>query len=194
VPHISAYALTIEPQTALHHFIKSGKLNPINEYSTVQHYKLLCKTLKNAGYEHYEISNFAKPNFYSIHNTSYWQQKNYMGIGPSAHSFNGNSRQWNIKNNALYLKKIKNRECFFEKEELSYSTRYNEYLLTGLRTIWGIEKKYLTENFSNFLPAFSKQKEKLIKEKLIKESELYITLTEKGKLFADQIASNFFIV
>jgi len=194
VPHISAYALTVEPQTALHHFIKIGKNKAINEDAAVQHYKLLCNALYNAGFIHYEISNFAKPNFYSVHNTSYWQQKNYLGIGPSAHSFNGYSRQWNIKNNALYLKKIKEGEVFFEKEELSISTKFNEYILTGLRTIWGLEKKYLTENFGNFLPAFNKQKEEFVIKELIKESETHITLTEKGKLFADQIASDFFVV
>ncbi len=194
IPHISAYSLTIEKGTALHHFISKGKYPPLNEENAVKHFQILCKMLRTEGFAHYEISNFALPGFYSAHNTSYWQQKNYLGIGPSAHSFNGNSRQWNVANNIQYIKKINNLQPFFEKEQLSEATRYNEYILTSFRTMWGVEKKYLQKKFANFLPAFTKQKEKYLTEKYLTENQTRIVLTEKGKLFADQIASDFFIV
>lgn len=194
IPHISAYSLTTEKGTALHHFISKGKYTALNEETAVKHFQILCNMLKTEGFEHYEISNFALPGFYSVHNSSYWQQKNYLGIGPSAHSFNGTSRQWNIANNNQFIKKINAHQPFFEKEQLSEATRFNEYILTSLRTMWGIEKKYLQKKFANFLPAFTKQKEKYVTKKYITENPTRIVLTEKGKLFADQIASDFFIV
>lgn len=195
VPHISSYCLTIEKGTAFGHFVDKGKLKPVDENTASDQYLVMVKMLTEAGYEHYEVSNFSKPGFISRHNSSYWKNKKYLGIGPSAHSFDGNSRQWNIANNVKYIKAIENKALFYEKEILDINTRYNEYILTGLRTYWGIDLGYV---FSEFDIDFSKIYQDYI-DQLIKEGDAELNkdifkLTEKGLLKADGIASELFII
>lgn len=154
IPHFSAYALTVEPQTALDYFVKKGKVPPVVEEKAAHHFDMLVEMATAAGYEQYEVSNFAKPGRYAVHNSSYWKGAAYLGIGPSAHSFNGHSRQWNIAHNAKYLKAMGAPDLvsavalgLFEKEELSTADQYNEYVMTGLRTIWGVDRAVIQERF-----------------------------------------------
>ncbi len=147
IPHLSSYALTVEPKTALAHFIKSKKIEPLDEDLAKAHFDILKEFMKANNFEHYEVSNFAKKDFLSKHNTAYWKGKSYLGIGPSAHSFHTNSRSWNISNNSKYIKAIHENTLPNEVENLSISMRFNEYLLTGLRTSWGIDLKKVKKNF-----------------------------------------------
>jgi oxygen-independent coproporphyrinogen-3 oxidase len=146
IPHLSSYALTVEPKTALDYFIKSKQVKPLNDDLAVQHFKHLLTALDREKYIHYELSNFAKKSFLSKHNTSYWQGKSYLGIGPSAHSFYNNKRSWNIANNSRYSKSVLSDVIPNEIEILSTTDRYNEYIMTGLRTMWGISLDYLEYN------------------------------------------------
>ena len=141
VPHIACYALTVEPNTALQKMIALKKKIDVNTDQQAKQFLLLMQWMKKAGYEHYEISNFAKPGYRSRHNSSYWQGKKYIGIGPSAHSYDGKSRRWNIANNALYIQSIKNNIIPFEEEKLTNVEKLNEYIMTSLRTIEGLELK-----------------------------------------------------
>ncbi|QNL50794.1 radical SAM family heme chaperone HemW [Olivibacter sp. SDN3] len=194
IPHISAYSMTVEPRTALDHFVKVGKQRPMDEDQSAQQFMQLIKTLEFAGYEHYEISNFSFPNQYSQHNTNYWQSIPYLGIGPSAHSFNGSTRQWNINNNARYMASLSTNEVPAEIEVLTTVNRINEYLMTSLRTIWGVDLLFLESTFGK------EYVEKIIytaqpferRGQLIKR-ENHLTLTVTGKLIADLIASELFI-
>ena len=189
VPHISCYALTVEPQTALDYFIKKGKSAPVDEEKTARQFEYLTRRLTAAGFEHYEISNFAKPGHYARHNSNYWTGKPYLGIGPSAHSFNGTSRQWNIANNALYLQNINAGTLPFEKENLSPTERYNEYILTALRTMWGVDATKIEESYrTHFL---QKVQSFLANGTVRRTADTYI-LTEKGKLLADNISLELF--
>ena len=195
VPHISYYCLTVEKKTALEHFIKTGKMHSPDEKQAEEQFKILIKTLKQKGYTHYEISNFCKEDFYSKHNTNYWKNENYLGIGPSAHSYNGKSRQWNVANNNLYIQKINNQTPHYEIEELTEKNRYNEYILTGLRTIWGCNATHITNTFGTaFKDFFVTQAQKHIQHGFILKTNDSYTLTEKGLLFADKIASDLFFV
>jgi oxygen-independent coproporphyrinogen-3 oxidase len=199
IPHLSCYALTVEDRTALAHFIKSGKAQaPENEHAALQFETLIDSMHKN-GYDHYEISNFAKPGSYAVHNSSYWKGKKYLGIGPAAHSFNQLSRQWNIANNALYIKAIdalkQNKEStveLFEKEILSPEQQYNEYVMTGLRTIWGCEEEKLSSFGPTFKSFFLEKSTSYIESGHMMHKENAFVLTTKGKLLADQIASEMF--
>ena len=195
IPHFSAYALTVEPKTALEKWIELKKSPPVNDEVTAHHFTLLTQWAAQNGYEHYEISNFCLPGFYAKHNTAYWQGSKYLGIGPSAHSFNGTSRQWNIANNALYIQNIKLKKPYFEIEELSINDRYNEFVMTSLRTKWGcsltqVEKdfgaKYMSYLLMNAKPYLDRQ--------LLQKQENILTLTEAGKLLADKIISDLFYV
>ncbi|KGE89000.1 MAG: radical SAM family heme chaperone HemW [Phaeodactylibacter xiamenensis] len=154
VPHFSAYALTVEPQTALDYFVRKGKVPPVEEAAAARHFEMLVEMTSAAGYEQYEVSNFALPGRYALHNSSYWKGEPYLGIGPSAHSFNGHSRQWNVANNAKYLKAMATSDLgqaiglgLFEKEGLSTADQYNEYVMTGLRTIWGVSLHTIRSRF-----------------------------------------------
>jgi oxygen-independent coproporphyrinogen III oxidase len=194
VPHISAYALTIEPKTAFSSFIQKGKMATPDEEATSRHFELMLDKMDENGYLQYEISNFCRDGWHSRHNSSYWSGEQYLGIGPSAHSFNGKSRQWNVSNNALYLRGLKEGVIPFEKEEISKRTAYNEYVLTTLRTSAGINLAKVEELGQDFL-------EHLLNENRIYENKGYtlnnqnqITLSREGKLFADAIASGFFLV
>jgi oxygen-independent coproporphyrinogen-3 oxidase len=193
IPHISCYCLTIEPKTALAHFVKVGKAKPVDEHQSARQFEMLIHAMKRNEYEHYEISNFAKEGWYSKHNSNYWKGAKYLGLGPSAHSFDGESRQWNIANNAQYLKAIQNGFSSFEKEIISPETRYNEYVMTSLRTSWGCDLNELKKIGGEFEKFFLKNVIPFITNELVEEkrNRIYI-LTEKGKLLADNIAMELF--
>ncbi|MEX2379983.1 MAG: radical SAM family heme chaperone HemW [Vicingaceae bacterium] len=161
IPHLSAYSLSIEEKTALAHQLKSGKAKPLDEERNFRQYLMLQEAIQANGYEQYELSNYCKNENYSKHNTSYWFGKSYLGIGPSAHSFNGNSRQWNINNNLKYIQAIQKGESYFEKEDLSEINRYHEYLITALRTKWGIDFKIIRKFSEEINTHFFKQIERL---------------------------------
>jgi oxygen-independent coproporphyrinogen-3 oxidase len=193
VPHLSCYALTVEPKTALDKMIMQGKKENVDAEKQSRHFELLMQWLNDAGYEHYEISNFAKPNFRSEHNSSYWQGKSYLGLGPSAHSFNGNSRQWNIANNSLYIKSIEEGVVPFEEEQLTAIQQLNEYIMTSLRTMEGLSLKTVKEKWSDEpLKEILSLSKKFITQQLMFEKDEHLILTQKGKLFADGIAADLF--
>lgn len=193
VSHVSAYCLTIEERTHLHSLVKSGKIVPANEDQQSEQFNSLVEILKNANFEQYEISNFSLPNCQAVHNTNYWKGTPYLGVGPSAHSFNGTSRSWNISNNNQYIKLINKNEIHFESETLSPYDRFNELLLTGLRASFGVSLAQLSnileldENFYHQLSCFEK-------DGLLELQNNTIILTQKGRLQADRIASDLFIV
>jgi len=194
IPHISSYALTIEPKTALQKMIELKRKENINNDVQSKQYLMLMEALRGAGYEHYEISNFAKPGFRSKHNSSYWQSKKYIGIGPSAHSFNGKVRTWNKNNNIIYIKSLKENIIPFEKEVLSETQKLNEYVMTSLRTIEGTDLNFIEKDFSKK----EKQRiENLLNQKIKRENYLLqnnkIILTDEGKLFADAITVELFV-
>jgi oxygen-independent coproporphyrinogen-3 oxidase len=193
VPHLSCYALTVEPATALAHQISKHPEWQTDPEKQAAHFHLLMQSAATAGFEHYEISNFAKPGFRSRHNSSYWQGKPYLGLGPSAHSYNGKSRQWNIANNALYIKSMEAGTVPFEMETLTETQRFNEYVMTTLRTIEGISLPYIRSQWGtdgvNGLIQTAEQY--LISGKLKMEKD-YLLLTKEGKFFADGIASDLF--
>lgn len=193
IPHLSAYSMTIEPQTALASFINKGIQKPMNEGQSADQFLILTEMITKGGFEQYEISNYAKNERYSKHNTNYWKGVPYLGIGPSAHSFNGTSRQWNIANNSKYIQSIIRNEIPMEMEMLTEADKFNEYVMTSLRTKWGIDINYLNQNFpSEFMQAMNEFLPKYQEEKKIKQEKNIYTLTQKGKLLADQIASEFF--
>jgi oxygen-independent coproporphyrinogen III oxidase len=189
--HISAYSLTIEEKTAFGQWQKAGKIKPLEESKSVADFDLLLDELTAEGYEHYEISNFCKPGFYSQHNSSYWKQKKYLGVGPSAHSYNGESRQLNIRNNHLYLQSIGRGEVSFDLEVLSRENKINEYIFTSIRTQWGCDLAYLQSNF-NYSLQETTGLHKLMRQGLVTLNNSIATLTRKGKLLADQVAVELF--
>ena len=195
IPHISSYALTVEPKTALHKMIKSGTIPNLDDDLVQQHFHILIDKLQENGFVHYELSNFGKPNYFSKNNTAYWLGKKYIGIGPSAHSFNGESRSWNVSNNSLYLKAIAENKLPSESEILSKTDQYNEYIMTGLRTIWGVSlEKIETEFGSNYLDYLKQQTEKYISDNLLKVENNILKTTKKGKFLCDGIASDLFLL
>ena len=195
VQHLSCYALTVEPKTPLNALIAKGEKEDIDTAKQAVHFELLTKHAAQAGYEHYELSNLALPGYRSKHNTSYWQQKKYLGIGPSAHSFTGSSRQWNIANNALYISSIEKGIVPFESETLSLSTQYNEYIMTSLRTMEGCSYTYLHEKFGdNAVSRTKKIAEHYIDKGQLMEQANFLMATGQGKFFLDGIAADFFEV
>lgn len=190
--HLSAYCLTVEAGTALGHFVKTGKAEPVDESKAAQQFDYLMKVAQEAGFIHYEISNFAQEGHFAKHNSAYWRGTSYLGIGPAAHSFNGASRQWNIANNQKYLHAIGKGEVPFEKETLSKEQKYNEYVMTGLRTIWGVSLKKLNTIDEVFERHFQKEVRPFIAEGAIIEQKGTYLLTDKGKLMADRIAMELF--
>lgn len=195
IPHFSAYALTVEPKTALEKWMKLKKSPPVNDEHTAENFTTLTKWAAENGYEHYEISNFSKPGCYAKHNTAYWRGSKYLGIGPSAHSFNGKSRQWNIANNAHYIQRISENQPYFETEELSLADRYNEYVMTSLRTQWGIQLNHVEKEFGTaYLTFLLQNAEPYLAQDLIRQDQNTITLTQTGKLLADGIISDLFFV
>lgn len=193
--HISSYCLTIEEGTKLDYQVKKGRVTLPSEDIVIEQFKLLIQELNNAGYEHYEISNFAKPGKLSEHNTAYWSGAQYLGLGPSAHSFDGINRYLNIANSPKYIEKINERQPAVEEEVLSLNNRFNEFVMTRLRTHWGISKLQIQEFFNDgHATHLSKEAQRYILTEDLVESSNSIKLTEKGKLIADKIASDLFIV
>lgn len=195
IPHISSYALTVEPKTALHKLIQTGKITAPKDDVAQEHFDILVKTLTEKGFIHYELSNFGKPDYFSQNNSSYWLGKKYLGIGPSAHSFDGKSRSWNIANNMLYLKSISEDKLPHEIEILTQQDRYNEYVMTGLRTIWGVSLGRIEKEFGkDYLNYLLNQADKFLIDGLLSIDENVMTTTAKGKFLADGIASDLFLV
>ncbi|HEY8918259.1 MAG TPA: radical SAM family heme chaperone HemW [Chitinophaga sp.] len=194
IPHLSCYALTVEPGTALDHFIKQHKVAAVDPDKAARHFEMLVQWLAAAGYEHYEISNFALPGCRSRHNSSYWQGQAYLGLGPSAHSFNGHSRQWNVANNSSYINAIKEGKVPFELENLTPEMMLNEYIMTSLRTSEGchlylVEERFGTDKRRQLETA---SKEFILAGKMVQQQDTLV-LTPEGKLFADGIAAELFV-
>lgn len=189
IPHLSCYALTVEPKTPLYKLIQRHKTEEVNPDKQAEQFLLLMQWMEEAGYQHYEISNFAKPGFRSRHNSSYWQGKKYLGIGPSAHSFNGVSRQWNLSNNDNYIESIHKGIIPFEKEELNPKQKLNEFIMTSLRTLEGLDLTLVEETVSYKLKAVSK---KYIASGKMIAKDNFLRLTKEGKLQADGIAADLF--
>lgn len=195
VPHLSCYALTVEPKTALSRLIEKKMLKDVNQETQARHFEMLMEWMATAGYEHYEISNFAIPGYRSKHNSSYWQSKYYLGLGPSAHSYNGHSRQWNVSNNALYIQSLQKNIVPFEEEILTTAQKINEYLMTSLRTLEGISLEILRDHFGeNALIITLKNAQPHIDRNNLVEEEGFLKTTLTGKLLADGIASDLFVV
>ncbi|CAM3589707.1 radical SAM family heme chaperone HemW [Flavobacterium gelidilacus] len=195
IPHISSYALTVEPKTALETFIKKGIIKGPNDEVAQEHFHILVETLQEKGFIHYELSNFGKENFFSKNNSSYWLGKKYIGIGPSAHSFNGTSRSWNIANNTLYIKSIQDNKLPLTSEKLTKEDSYNEYIMTGLRTIWGVSLDRIESEFGqNFLDYLNKQSQRFIDDGLLEIENKILKTTKKGKFLCDGIASDLFML
>jgi len=195
VNHISSYALTVEEKTPLYHQIKNNKVSAIDEEKMVEHFQILMQMMEKNGFQHYEISNFCRNNNYSRHNSLYWENQPYIGIGPSSHSYNGRERMWNVSNNIKYINAIKQGVIPQNRETLTISQRYNEYVMTKLRTSWGCDTVYIAHEFSTYY-----------KKHFIEISKHYVTqgylfvsgtnykLTHEGKLIADRISSELFVI
>lgn len=200
VPHISSYALTVEPKTALHSFIQKGIIPQPDDEVAQEHFHILVDKLSENGFIHYELSNFGKENYFSKNNSSYWLGKKYIGIGPSAHSYDGKNRGWNISNNSLYIKSIQENKLPIEIETLTKTDRYNEYIMTGLRTIWGVSLERIEQEFGKtYLDYLLSQSKKHIEQSLLEfvkssEVETVLKTTKKGKFLSDGIASDLFLL
>lgn len=193
IPHISSYALTVEPKTALNKLIQTGKIAAPKDDVAQEHFAILVDTLEANGFIHYELSNFGKENYFSRNNSAYWLGKKYIGIGPSAHSYDGVSRSWNVSNNSLYLKSIQEDKLPNVIEILSTADRYNEYIMTGLRTIWGVSLDRIETEFgSDYLEYLNKQLQKFLDDDLVFIENKILKPTPKGKFLTDGIASDLF--
>ncbi|RXR17892.1 radical SAM family heme chaperone HemW [Flavobacterium amnicola] len=193
IPHISSYALTVEPKTALATLIKNGKIPTPDDGVAHDQFLLLVETLENNGFVHYELSNFGKPDYFSRNNSAYWLGKKYLGIGPSAHSYDGKNRSWNIANNALYLKSLTENVLPLEVETLTTTDRYNEYVMTGLRTVWGVSLHRIESEFGDtYLKYLLQNAENYLKEEKLQLVDNILKTTNKGKFFCDGIASDLF--
>ncbi|MCX6322223.1 MAG: radical SAM family heme chaperone HemW [Bacteroidia bacterium] len=192
IKHLSAYHLTFEPGTVLGKMLEKGLISEIEEEESASLFNTLIEKSESAGFIHYEISNFGKPGYFSVHNSNYWKQVNYLGLGPSAHSFNGYSRQWNISDVKGYIKSVNTGKSFFEKEELDIKARFNEYIMTSLRTMWGIDLEYIEKTFEkegydyvvNLAGKFRDYG-------LMKQDKKTLVLTNQGKMISDNIISEF---
>ncbi len=195
IPHISSYALTVEPKTALASFIEKGLIENVDDALAEQQFHMLVNTLTNRGFIHYELSNFGKPDFFSRNNSAYWQGKPYLGIGPSAHSFNGKERGWNVRNNAKYIKSLMENKLPIEIEKLTKTDQFNEYIMTGLRTIWGVSLEKIETDFGlHFKGLLLKQAEKHIANQLLYIDKNTLLVTKKGLFLSDGIASDLFLL
>ncbi len=195
VPHISSYALTVEPKTALENYINKGIIKNVDDTLAQEQFHMLIDELKKASFIHYELSNFGKEGFFSKNNSSYWLGKSYLGIGPSAHSYNGKQRSWNIANNNKYIKEILENKLPIEREFLSKEDMYNEYVMTGLRTIWGVSLEKIRNDFgTQFLAHLKKQSQKFIEQELLYIENETLQTTKKGKFLSDGIASDLFML
>lgn len=192
IPHISAYSMTVEPQTALAAFISKKKQPPMNDQQSAAQFMVLMQAMAEHGFEHYEISNFALPGKYSKHNSNYWQGVKYLGIGPSAHSYNGEVRQWNIANNAKYTKAIISGKIPAETETLTENNRLNEYIMTSIRTMWGLDLNRLNAIAKGASDQLQIEAREFFDKEWIIEKDGIIYLTAAGKLYADNIAAGLF--
>src|ERR1035437_1517316 len=194
IKHLSAYHLTIEPGTVFGKMLEKGTISEIDENDSAEQFNILIEKAESEGFIQYEISNFGKPGYFSIHNSNYWKQVSYLGLGPSAHSFNGYSRQWNIRDLKGYIKLINAGKSFYESEELNSKTRFNEYIMTSLRTMWGIDLEYVEgmfekEGYDYIINLAGKFKD----YGLMKQEKKSLILTNQGKLISDNIISEFMI-
>ncbi|MDD7914864.1 radical SAM family heme chaperone HemW [Polaribacter ponticola] len=195
IPHISSYALTVEPKTALETLIAKGKIKNVDDEKAQEQFNILINELHKAHFIHYETSNFGKEGFFSKNNSSYWLGKSYLGIGPSAHSFDGKQRSWNVRNNAKYIKSIQENKLPIEREVLSVSDRYNEYIMTGLRTIWGVSLEKIKNDFGlSYVEYLENQSKKHIKQELLYIENQVLKTTQKGKFLSDGVSSDLFIL
>ncbi len=194
VDHISSYALTVEPNTALDHMVKKGTIILPEEIVVSKQYLQLIQSLTSKGYDHYEISSFAKPNKYAVHNTNYWRSIPYLGLGPSAHSYQTTFRQWNINNNAQYIESISQGLVPYEREQTAYADQFNEYVMTRLRTMWGIDLADLEKRFNPQLSTIHHDIAEYVKSQHVILEDNHYKLTPEGKLLADRIASDLFLV
>lgn len=192
IPHVSAYSMTVEPQTALDAFIKKKVYPPINEAQSAEQFMMLMEQMEQHGYEQYEISNYCTPGNYSRHNANYWKGVKYLGIGPSAHSFNGEARQWNIANNAKYIQALDLNKIPAEREQLTEQNRLNEYIMTSLRTVWGLNLDKLNAISKGSSAQLIKEAREHFDKGWILQKDNTITLTNTGKLYADKIAADLF--
>lgn len=195
IPHISAYALTVEPRTALHKFIEKGKIKPVDDAVARTHFELLDETLEKAGFSHYEFSNFGKPDYFSQNNLSYWYGKPYLGIGPAAHSYDGNQRSWNIAHNLKYIQKIQQNTLPRQTETLSVADKYNEFVMTRLRIREGIQLDELEEKFGLSLKKYLlKEAQPLIRQEFLLLEKGALHISKKGKFLADGISADLFYI
>ena len=195
IPHISSYALTVEPKTVLHNFIQKGIIPQPDDELASNHFNLLVEKLEENGFIHYELSNFSKEGYFSNNNSAYWLGKKYIGIGPSAHSYDGEKRGWNVSNNALYLKSIQENQLPLETETLTKTDKYNEYVMTGVRTIWGISLDRIENEFGKtYLDYLNQPAAKYIEDHLLFIDENILRTTKKGKFLSDGIASDLFLL
>ena len=193
--HISAYALTVEPKTALEKYIQKEIILPLDEEFVYDQFNLMYDKLLDLNYINYELSSFAKKGYFSKNNSGYWLGKKYVGIGPSSHSFDGFSRSWNVSNNKLYVSDIQNNKMYHQKEKLTHVDQYNEYIMTGLRTMWGISLSNLQEKFGKKIENhFVKKSKKFIESKLLIIENDLIKTSKKGKFLSDGIASELFLI
>ncbi|MDG1571097.1 radical SAM family heme chaperone HemW [Robiginitalea sp. M366] len=194
-PHISAYALTVEPGTALGAMVAKGRSPDVDDTRAEEDFRHLADTLEGAGYVHYETSNFGKPGFFSRNNTAYWQGKAYLGIGPSAHSYDGKNRRWNVAHNLKYLKALQEGTPYWESEALSVRDRYNEAIMTGLRTVWGVSLSGISQAFGPaYLDYLLGQAQPYLDSHLLFRDGDALFTSRKGKFLADGIASDLFMV
>lgn len=192
IQHLSAYHLTIEPGTVFGKMKEKGLFKETDEDESAAQFNILVESTEKAGFIHYEISNFGKPGYFSIHNTNYWKQIPYIGLGPSAHSFNGYSRQWNIKDLKKYIRSIDDGKIYFEREELDIKTKFNEYIMVSLRTMWGIDLEYIEETFEKEgYDYVINLAGKYIGYGLMKQDKTSLVLTNQGKMISDNIISEF---
>lgn len=195
IPHISSYALTVEPKTALASFIKKGIIKHVDDDLAQEQFHIMIEKLRDAGFIHYELSNFGKPEYFSRNNSAYWQGKPYLGIGPSAHSFDGKHRSWNVRNNSKYINSLEKNILPIETETLSTTDKYNEYVMTGLRTIWGVSLEKVEQEFGEKYKAYLlEQSQKHIIEQLLYLDDGKLLVTKKGKFLSDGIASDLFML
>ncbi len=193
IPHISSYVMTVEPKTALKHFIEKGIVQDVDDDLAQEQFHILVEMLEARGYVHYELSSFAKDGLFSRNNTAYWQGKSYLGIGPSAHSFNGTQRSWNINNNTKYIKAIENGNLPKETETLTTTDAYNEYMMTGLRTMWGVSFEKVETDFGlQYKNYLLEQAQPLIKEHLLYIDDDKLLVAKTSKFLSDGIASQLF--
>ena len=193
--HLSCYALTVEPKTALAHFIKTAQYPPLNDAVAAQHFQTLVTATANAGFTHYEVCSFGKPGYFSKHNSSYWLGKPYLGVGPSAHSFDGKKRSWNVSNNKQYINIIAKNELPLTSELLTLENRFNEYIMTGLRTMWGVSLKRIEEEFGlGVQTSLLNNAHGYLASETLKIEDAHLKMTPKGQFLSDGIASDLFIV